>query len=624
MVNLSLGPILGEITEKEMVCMIEIIDHRNKERKIEIEMIIRNIKDGIEERQKKECKQGEPIYFYVDNLKRGEKYKIKFEENGKEIKDTELYGGGLIEYDCEFKTMNKTKEELKIGTVSCNQIESNQNTNLWKEIQDKWFEGELGEKLDIMIHMGDQVYLDKQYHQGVNALKMIDKSQWYTRVKDIILSVREEYRKTWGSNRNMLKIMASCCNLMILDDHEVCDSWGRLDSHYDIESVEYYVGSIIIQLYLQYQQNLLVSSHKLFKNNTILTNKNITEDITINNNSIKELQHNKITFENQEEKSYPCLTHFLKTQHNISESYFGVIEKDWKPRPWNLKHLSHFHIIGDILIFFLEHRTYGSTVHFGKYQTNLLSDCLLHYKPNTLLLISPIPPIRVNKMSGKIWNKIFDQDNDSWSESEILSLFNLLHQWKYLSPSHKLSIFSGDLHMGALSSIYYYPSYTSPLLSSFSYIDHTSSCIISDEINSNTLNLQTLNNIHKSDYSFANLPSNSSTTLPPLPSSLSLNNYYLGQLIISSSVSTQPVFVQKLQKFSFETNSSTSSYFLTYHIPFRLHRNYSVSFINSLNISHHLIFSQENPSFFNPNSLKNSLSSVLNWLNLCIQPLPSS
>src|SRR3989338_3170754 len=622
MVNLSLGPILGEITETEVICMIEAIDHRNQKRKLEIEMVIKNKKDGIEERIKKECKQKEPIYFYVDNLKSGEKYQIKFEENGKEIKDTELYGGGLIEYNCEFRTMRKTIEELKIGTVSCNQIESNQNTNVWKEIEDKWFIGKKDseEKLDIMIHMGDQVYLDKQYHQGVNALKIIDKSEWYTRANDIILSVRDEYRKTWTSNRNMIRIMSQCSNLMILDDHEVCDSWGRLESHYDTESVEYYVGSIIIGLYLQYQQNLLVSSHKSYKDNNITIN--ISDEVTINNNNKKELQHDEITFKNQDEKSYPYLAHFLKNQHTVSESYFNPIQKDWKPRPWNLKNLSHFHVINNILIFFLEHRTFGRSVHFGEYQTNLLSECLLHYHPTTLILVSPIPPIKVNKLSGKIWNIIFDRDNDSWSEAEILSLYNLLYQWKNISSSNKLSIFSGDLHMGALSSIYYYPSYTTRSIPSFSYINHTSSSIISDHtIPSNTLTLQTFNNIHKS--SSDHFPSSLSIKLPPLPSSLSLNNFYLGQLVISSSISTQPVFVQKLQKYSFEKNTS-SSYFYTYQIPFRLHRNYYVSFINRDNITNHLIFSQDTPPFFNPNSLKNSLSSVLNWLNLCVQPLPSS
>lgn len=109
-------------------------------------------------------------------------------------------------------------ETIKFGFVSCNDnlkkvpfwntYHSGVSSVLWDSMYKKNF--------DIIIHSGDQIYADsvcELYLDNIISLKKVKKY------------LRFLYRNTF-SEKSQSRVMRNCLNIMLLDDHDIADSYG--------------------------------------------------------------------------------------------------------------------------------------------------------------------------------------------------------------------------------------------------------------------------------------------------------------------------------------------------------------------------------------------------------------
>lgn len=139
----------------------------------------------------------------------------------------------------------------EITVVSCNN--SSVMTKLWNRMSIS--------PPSICLHIGDNIYMDNGMPTFDIAMKIASSSHW----NDIVEIFRQAYRDHW-STPHMKKILSSCSNIFIWDDHDVCDSWDQditLPSHWQDMSWEEIAGSFsdikskvivaAIQVYCEYQ-----------------------------------------------------------------------------------------------------------------------------------------------------------------------------------------------------------------------------------------------------------------------------------------------------------------------------------------------------------------------------------
>ncbi len=133
----------------------------------------------------------------------------------------------------------------KIYLVSCDLPEADLKHSHWQTLyKDLDFY-----KSNLLLHIGDQVYCDREFHRGKKRLQQ-DKYP-----NDLVLeSVCEEYRQRYETTyQGHYSTLSSVSNLCILDDHEVVnDSW-------DLDEGDKYgqlVKRAAMKVYGEYQQQL--------------------------------------------------------------------------------------------------------------------------------------------------------------------------------------------------------------------------------------------------------------------------------------------------------------------------------------------------------------------------------
>jgi len=139
--------------------------------------------------------------------------------------------------------------------------------------------------LDVVFHVGDQVYADEAFHKGVKLVKglrgkhtigspeatQILSSQVQNQVAEFY---RDFYRRTWNYPPTRF-VLSNVPNLTIWvcilsqnsakesntgnclqDDHDIRDDWGSHSTDYTPTTDEYFVGKIAQQVYWEYQRQL--------------------------------------------------------------------------------------------------------------------------------------------------------------------------------------------------------------------------------------------------------------------------------------------------------------------------------------------------------------------------------
>ncbi len=74
----------------------------------------------------------------------------------------------------------------------------------------------------VIVHMGDNICLDNG-NSYMNLALLGARCRGYTGALD---AIREAYRIHW-SKADVAYVLANCSNIMIWDDHDVCDSWDQ-------------------------------------------------------------------------------------------------------------------------------------------------------------------------------------------------------------------------------------------------------------------------------------------------------------------------------------------------------------------------------------------------------------
>lgn len=101
----------------------------------------------------------------------------------------------------------------KLNFLSCsNQKKGDQKA--WKYM--------LRQMPDMIVHLGDQVYMD----YGNNTFENATKQDTYEQMLQIF---KQEYRRQWNLPY-MKEILSTCSNVMLYDDHDIVDSFDQLIS----------------------------------------------------------------------------------------------------------------------------------------------------------------------------------------------------------------------------------------------------------------------------------------------------------------------------------------------------------------------------------------------------------
>ena len=112
--------------------------------------------------------------------------------------------------------MVPSNRPLRVALVSCNDIDNHKypkarRAALWKTLGKLVDSGEV----DLLVHAGDQIYADE------------NPSGW-SPTEGRAAAYRRHYVNTW-SHPEVAKVMSSCSNIMMWDDHEIYDGWGSND-----------------------------------------------------------------------------------------------------------------------------------------------------------------------------------------------------------------------------------------------------------------------------------------------------------------------------------------------------------------------------------------------------------
>lgn len=136
-----------------------------------------------------------PIIILLEDLEPHKKYQIRIST------DTDKRIGSFV------------TSPSKVHFLSCNNQKKG-NQKAWKYMQQQM--------PDMIVHMGDQVYMD----YGNDTFKNATKQDTYEQMINIF---RQEYRKQWNEPY-MKDILSRCSNVMLYDDHDIVDSFDQLIS----------------------------------------------------------------------------------------------------------------------------------------------------------------------------------------------------------------------------------------------------------------------------------------------------------------------------------------------------------------------------------------------------------
>ncbi|MCO5550235.1 hypothetical protein L7F22_003718 [Adiantum nelumboides] len=209
----------------------------------------------------KEMKEKHPTVFVFTTLEPDSRYVV-------EVKD--CHGAETS----SFKTFpTKLSKRFRMASISCNSIFITKKTitridDLWHHLS-KSIEAN---KVDLLIHLGDQIYGDGDRHLDAGAGKDLDRwsnrfkiamnmlnnlpsEEWVSKQEEICEKYRQVYRDTW-KHPYTAKCLAHCPSLMIYDDHEIRDNWGDDPRDRRKDCKEYFVARCAWTVTLEYQRQL--------------------------------------------------------------------------------------------------------------------------------------------------------------------------------------------------------------------------------------------------------------------------------------------------------------------------------------------------------------------------------
>ena len=233
MANITVGPIIGKVTHSSARVLIECDSAK------QIEMLL-TPSTGEPISVKKRVKSNRPGVFVAKGLKAGTTYKVAFPS-------------ASCPTSCSLRTPLANPKSMNFGFVSCNEPDDlEKGYDPWGHL----FTNQVSTgHIDVLLHMGDQVYGDLTFKRCQNIWDDHDGAISPARKTKMLELYRNLYRSKW-SESSQRKTMANVSNLMIWDDHEVTDSWGGKKEFHNKSERDHYIKGIAQQVYREYQRQL--------------------------------------------------------------------------------------------------------------------------------------------------------------------------------------------------------------------------------------------------------------------------------------------------------------------------------------------------------------------------------
>ncbi|KAL4475120.1 hypothetical protein ABPG74_001816 [Tetrahymena malaccensis] len=240
------GPIIGKVTDTTARVLLEYDSDGEV-------IVTLNAEGQVDKILAQKVQARKSIIFRFSNLTPNTKYTIQVSPYSKTLKS-------------QFKTLNYDVKDLRICWVSCNdasKYEKLGSRNLWLNLAKEIAQ----EQYDLIVHMGDQVYLDSDQWYGnrnnvysrvqEQVFNKYPKEEWKQHNEEVLELIRDEYRRAWNFPQTAY-ILANVSNIMIFDDHDIRNDWGYLKDDWDPNSnkFDYHYGQLCRQVYYEYQRQL--------------------------------------------------------------------------------------------------------------------------------------------------------------------------------------------------------------------------------------------------------------------------------------------------------------------------------------------------------------------------------
>lgn len=156
MAKITLGPIIGKVTETTARLLIEV----DEDVEITCEATSAN---GSAVTQTVNFISDRASAFQFDNLLPGTRYAITFKGVSAD------YPRGRI------RTFSPNTDRLNVAAVSCNFLGRRGRNDLWADLRDRYV---MPGDVDLVLHVGDQIYGDSAF---ARALRIINDKEFKTK-----------------------------------------------------------------------------------------------------------------------------------------------------------------------------------------------------------------------------------------------------------------------------------------------------------------------------------------------------------------------------------------------------------------------------------------------------------
>lgn len=371
-----LPPIIGEVTDSKVKILVEV-EH-------DVEYTV-SLNDEIVEVGSLTAATDSIKSVIIKDLRPNQRYTVQWHD----VIDHKLV------YAHQFKTLTSDGPKT-IVTLSCDLPEMNQGLSLWERIPEI--------DPDLVLHLGDNVYMDGTYRQAQIILQLGLNED----AKDL---VRQKYRSVWG-RREALNVWSNYNNLCIWDDHEISNEYPRT-----IRDSDKSVYKLVTDTYASYQEGLRLDESVI--------NASIDEQSSPSQAAVSEVSPDGSDEELEVEVDVDT--------HNTYK-YRGYT------RQW-----------GDLLMIVTEFISLKQRSDFVKYRWPSIMEEIRRSGARRLIIVSPKALL---PMSSGFWSRFIEPQ---FSAEDLTTVYNDLFDWmtedkvhtkSYREKRHVLLIM-GDLHIGA-------------------------------------------------------------------------------------------------------------------------------------------------------------------------------
>jgi len=209
-IKVRVGPVIGEVTATTAIVLLEVT--------LVADIVAFLIpKEGDTVHVKQRFPANRPETFFFDKLKPETEYKVVFSGISKPGKHT-----GIV------KTLPVAPTKLNIVVVSCDRPERQLDgeQNMWKLLNERIKAGEV----DLMLHIGDQVYAEKESVDAAAVFRHCDSPDHPDQEQKLKLfkrtfkraenRLRDVYRYTWTLPYTA-SVLSTVPHLMIWSDNDI-------------------------------------------------------------------------------------------------------------------------------------------------------------------------------------------------------------------------------------------------------------------------------------------------------------------------------------------------------------------------------------------------------------------